>query len=125
MPSAVIELSEKRTAFSPGDRLSGQVSWQSDVPPKSAELRLVWTTDGRGISDFDVVQTIPFAAPQALETRPFSLTLPDAPYSFSGALITLSWTLELELKPGDLTHSVGIVVAPGGTPILLPRVTSI
>jgi len=124
MPSVTIQLAENRTAFSPGERIAGQVSWQFETPPESAELRLRWSTDGRGITDGDIVQTIPFSTPQAIETRPFTLTLPEAPYSFAGTLITLSWSLEAVFQPHDYTGSVGIILAPGGEAISLPRVSS-
>ena len=123
MPTVVIQLAENRTTFSPVERITGQVSWQFDAPPESGELRLRWFTDGRGIDDEDIVQTIPFPTPQATETRPFSLTLPEAPYSFAGALITLSWALEAVFQPHDYTGSVGLILAPGGEAISLPRVS--
>jgi hypothetical protein len=125
MPNVTIQLAENRNSFSPGERITGQVSWQFDVPPESAELRLRWFTDGRGIGDEDIVQTIPFPAPQATETRPFSLTLPEAPYSFTGTLITLSWSLEAVFQPNDYTGSVGLILAPGGEAISLPRVKAV
>ena len=123
MPSAAIHITDQRTAFSPHETVTGQVSWQLDVPPKSAELRLVWSTSGRGISDGSVVQAVPFAAPQPTESRPFTITLPDAPYSFSGSLISLTWVLELVIGSGDLVESVEIVVGPGGNAVSLPRVS--
>lgn len=122
MSNVVIELSEKRNAFAPGERVTGQVWWQFDTPPESGELRLRWFTDGRGIDDEDIVQTVPFPNPQATETRPFSLTLPDAPYSFVGALITLSWSLEAVFQPNDYTGSVGLILAPSGEAVSLPRI---
>ena len=124
MPSASIQITDQRTAFSPGETVTGKVTWQLDSPPGSAELRLVWSTSGRGITDFDIVQTVPFSDPQSSDTRPFTLTLPDAPYSFSGTLITLVWTLELEIEPGKVTNSVPITLAPGGKAISLLRIKS-
>ena len=109
MPTLAIQIRDRRTAFSPRETVTGEVSWQLDAPPESAELRLLWSTQGRGITDTGIVQTIPFPNPQAGETRPFTLVLPEAPYSFSGALITLTWTLELLVQPGDHSPS-GIVL---------------
>ncbi|MEP6668290.1 MAG: hypothetical protein ABJF10_04010 [Chthoniobacter sp.] len=121
--SVVIQIQDRQSAFSPGDRVTGQVSWQLGAAPKNAELRLLWRTEGRGIEDDGLVEAIPFPNPQAVETRPFSLTLPDGPYSFSGALITLTWTLEVAVDPGNHTAGVDIVIAPGGKAVSLPRVT--
>ncbi|MEI9894353.1 MAG: hypothetical protein WDN28_10835 [Chthoniobacter sp.] len=120
--SVVIQIRDHQTAFSPGDRVAGEVSWQLGAPPKSAEVRLLWSTGGRGLEDISVVQTIPFSNPLAMEVRPFTVTLPDAPYSFTGTLIKLTWALVLVVEPGTLTASVDIVVAPGGQAVSLPRV---
>ncbi|MDR3403813.1 MAG: hypothetical protein P4L99_15050 [Chthoniobacter sp.] len=122
--SLAIQIRDHKTAFSPRERVAGDVSWQLDAPPKSVELRLLWSTDGRGLQDESVVETIPFASPQATESRPFAITLPDGPYSFSGALITLRWELELTVLPGNQTTSVGIIVAPGGEAVSLPRTSA-
>jgi hypothetical protein len=119
--SLVIQIRDNKTAFSPGERITGQASWQLDAPPKTAELRLVWSTVGRGIEDMGIVETIPFPNPQATETRPFAFTLPDGPYSFSGKLITLRWSLELAIEPGAQFAGLEIVVAPGGHEVSLPR----
>jgi len=124
MSNASIQITDQRTAYDPGETVTGQVTWQLDSPPESAELRLVWSTRGRGITDYDIVQTVPFSDPQASETRPFTFTLPDAPYSFSGTLITLTWTLELEIEPGKVTDSTDIILAPGGKAISLPLIKS-
>src|SRR4051812_21564421 len=122
--SLVIQLRDNKTAFSPGEHITGQVSWQLDAPPKTAELRLVWSTSGRGIEDLSVVQAISFANPQATESRPFTFTLPLGPYSFSGKLITLRWGLELAIEPGNQFAGLEIIVAPGGHEVSLPQVTA-
>ena len=100
----------------------GEVSWQLDAAPKSAELRLLWRTSGRGSPDVGIVESVTFENPQATETRPFVFTLPEGPYSFSGALITLRWGLELVTDPGDQTACVDFVVAPEERAVTLPRV---
>ena len=48
MTSASIQLADSRTTFNPRETVTGKVSWQLDAPPESAELRLVWSTHGRG-----------------------------------------------------------------------------
>jgi hypothetical protein len=122
MSSVAIQIQDHRRDFAPRETVNGQVSWTCDGPPESAELWLMWSTDGRGVADEDIVQTIPFPAPQASETRPFTITLPEAPYSFSGSLITLSWSIRVVIQPGEHSDSVGIVLAPGGRAVSLPRV---
>lgn len=120
--SLLIQIRDRQTDFSPRDTVMGEVAWQLDAPPKSAELRLLWRTSGRGSPDVGIVETVPFPNPQATETRPFALKLPEGPYSFSGALITLQWALELTTDPGDQTANLEITVAPEGRAVSLPRV---
>jgi len=120
--SLVIQIRDSKTAFSPRESVMGEVSWQLDAAPKSAELRLLWRTSGRGSPDVGIVESVTFENPQATETRPFAFTLPEGPYSFSGALITLRWGLELVTDPGDQTACVDFVVAPEERAVTLPRV---
>ena len=121
MPSVSLHLAGQHTAFSPRETIAGQASWQLDAPPKSAELRLFWSTSGRGKEEQGIVQSISFPSPGATETRPFTLTLPEAPYSFSGTLMTLTWTLELLVQPGNYSDGIDITIAPGSRTISLPR----
>ena len=124
MSRLTIQLSDSRTDFSPRETIHGQVSWQCDEAPKTAELRLFWSTTGRGNDDMDIVQVIPFPTPGPADSRPFSLTLPDAPYSFRGNLIFLTWTLELHLEPGNLSEGIDLVIAPNGGAITLQKVSA-
>lgn len=121
MPHLKLGLRENCTAYAPGDELAGAALWELDSAPTLAEVRLVWSTKGKGTEDAAVVATIAFEAPQAGDTRPFSLRLPESPYSFSGKLISLVWAVELVLQPGNLHDRVEIVVAPQRQEILLPR----
>jgi hypothetical protein len=113
-----------RTAYEPGDELTGAALWELDAPPASAELRLVWSTRGKGTEEAAVVETVTFDAPQAGDTRPFKIRLPAGPYTFSGKLISLIWALELVIEPGSRSERVEIVVAPGGREIILPRIAT-
>jgi len=108
-----------RTAFHPGEELAGAVYWKLDVPPRTLELRLFWFTRGKGTEDAAVVDTVRFEAPQAEEARPFRFRLPDAPYSFSGKLISLVWALELVAEPSRDVARLELVIAPGAREVLL------
>ena len=107
-----IGLRENCTAFAPGDEIAGAVLWELDEAPRQAELRLLWFTRGKGTDDVGVVETVRFDAPQAGDTRSFSLRAPESPYSFSGKLISVIWALELVLEPGDHCERVEIVIGP-------------
>lgn len=114
-------LRENRTTFSPGEELAGAALWEFPEAPSFAEVRLVWSTKGKGSEDAAVVDTISFPSPQPGDTRPFKFELPESPYSFSGKLISLVWAVELVLQPGNHCARCEIVVAPDGKEVILPR----
>jgi len=113
-----IDLAEGRSSYLPGETVAGHAAWRLDRAPASAELRLFWHTQGKGDSDQEIVQTVPFAAPQADDRRPFTLRLPPAPWSFSGKLVSLLWSLELVVA-GEGAARVELVVSPTGRELLL------
>jgi hypothetical protein len=108
-----LSLEHGHTQFEPGARVSGVAFWSAPSAPAGLELRLSRLSQGPGGRDFKIVETIALAAPQAAERRPFILTLPAAPYSFRGALISLKWTLELVALPGEEKTGVRLIIAPG------------
>ena len=114
-----IEIDENREASEPGAELTGTVSWSMSQPPRSMELRLFWFTRGKGTEDAGVVQTVAFDHPLPDEKRSFRLRLPEAPYSFSGKLISLLWALELVAQPSKAMVRREIVIAPGGREVRL------
>lgn len=122
MPNLHVQLQDNRTEFSPGETITGTVSWEVADRPTKAELNLIWGTRGKGTQDLGIAHTETFSDPQARDSRPFRIKLPDAPYSFSGQLISLIWTLELNLDPGDQCQTVEIVIAPAGKEVVLPRI---
>jgi hypothetical protein len=108
-----INVTDEKSAFEPGEELTGSASWQLERAARSVELRLFWFTRGRGIEDAAVVQTIRFEHPLSEETRSFRFLLPDAPYSFVGQLISLIWAIELVVEPSKEVARQDIIVGPG------------
>lgn len=116
-----LELAGGRTAFTPGEPLSGRVTWRVEDQPSSAELRLFWYTSGKGTQDVGVVDTLSFAAPRPGDQRDFTLPLPREPYSFSGKLISLTWAIELIVEPGGYVERQEFVLSPTGQELVLGR----
>ena len=121
MSSLRIATQVQRKTFRPGEEVSGAVGWTLDKQPKSAEVRLFWYTAGKGTRDVGVVATRKLEAPKPNDERAFSFKLPEAPYSFSGSLISLIWAIELVVEPGGLSERVEITVSPTGEEILLGK----
>jgi hypothetical protein len=112
---------DNKTVFLPGEEVAGVASWSLDSSPEALELRLFWYTEGRGISDTGIGGNLRFENPDRDGRREFCFILPDAPYSFTGTLITLKWALELVVEPGHAVERLDIVVSPSGREIVLQR----
>lgn len=121
--SLSIQIRDQKTAFSPGERILGEATWQLEQQPKTVEVRLLWTTTGKGSTDTSVVETCFFGDPQLTETRSFNFTLPNGPYSFNGTLLSLTWHLHLFVEPSSENEVVDICVGPGGRAVVLPRIS--
>ena len=122
MSSLRIATGNQKTTFLPGEEVHGAVSWTLEKQPRSAEVRLFWYTEGKGTRDLAIVAQQSFAEPKQSDERAFRFTLPPAPYSFSGRLISLVWAIELVIEPGDHAERVQITVSPTGKEIVLSEI---
>jgi hypothetical protein len=82
-------------------------------------MRLFWRTEGKGTTDMVIADTLRFENPREEEARPFKIRAPGSPYSFSGQLISLIWSLELVASPGKESSRIDVVIAPEAKEILL------
>ena len=85
----------------------------------SAEVRLFWYTRGKGTEDVELVDTVAFPNPQTTDQRTFRFALPEAPYSFSGKLISIIWAIELIVEPGRSVERREIVMSPSGREVVV------
>lgn len=108
-----------QTAFEPGAVVDVQIEWQLEQPADSLELRLVCNTAGKGDLDLEVAQTWDFAGPTTSGKEDVSITLPAAPYSFSGKLISCIWAWELIVFPSNDSTRLEFTLAPGAKEIQL------
>ena len=113
-----------RTAYDPGETISGTVSWRLGAPAQGVEVRLFWYTRGKGTTDVQVAKAQHFDSAGASGNRPFRFVLPEEPYSFSGKLISLIWALEAVVQPGDRSQRLELVVGPGAAEVVLETVQS-
>lgn len=112
MNHLVIDLDDQRTSFRPGDWMKGSVAWRLDEEATFAELRLFWRTRGTGDEDMAIARRVRFEAPVREAAHRFEIDLPSEPYSFSGKLISLIWSLELSVMPSDDATRTEIVISP-------------
>lgn len=113
-----IEVDYQHTEFTPGDTISGKVTWEAPEKVNEVVLRLFWFTTGRGTQEVSVVTELKWPASQ--QHADFSMTLPHEPYSFSGTLIALSWAIEAIFLPTEeSSETYEFDLTPDGKPITL------
>ena len=114
-----IDLEGDRRDFRPGDTIRGRVHWSLADPPHALNLRLFWYTQGKGNQDVGIAEQVRIDAPPQAGYRPFDLTAPAGPHSFSGKLISLTWALELVSVSDGQTERAELVISPSGREIRL------
>ena len=119
MPDLAIEFENDRRSFEPGEEISVMLSWNLESPHQAIELRAVWNTEGKGTTDLGIEHSITIDSPDSTGSRRMSFTLPEAPYSFSGHLISLVWALELVVKPSEQSCRKEFTMAPGAAEVIL------
>lgn len=115
---ATIDLENVSASFRPYAEVRGTVSWQLEKLRDTVELRLFWHTSGQAIAEAGIVETKPFDS-GAIGRETFAFTLPGAPYSVSGTLISIHWALELVYASAGQLALREITVSPDGKPISL------
>ena len=107
--------------YAPGDSVSGTAEVVPDREGRcnGVVARLAWRTTGRGFVERgtagdELLYSGPLAQGAPL-LRDFSLTLPEAPWSYAGHYVSVVWevtvTVDVPWSP-DLTWSQQIVVRP-------------
>lgn len=119
MEGLTIDISEYKTSFTPGAEVRGSIRWNLQGNPESVEVSLFWRTEGKGIQDVGVIDTAKFDNPDSLGQRDFTFTLPPAPFSFSGKLISIIWAIEATAYPSEQTTRQQITVSPTGHEVVI------
>jgi hypothetical protein len=115
-----LTLTDGRTAFAPGEDLTGTITWSGE--PAWLEVRLFWYTEGKGTQDVGVALTERLTDPGPRGERPFRMRAPDHPPSCSGRLVSIRWALELVSADDQPVVKVDVVIAPGAREIVLGHV---
>lgn len=115
-----LELIGGKVSFRPEETVRGTVRWEVESPIERVEVRLFWYTSGKGTRDVEVASSTVWDSPGNAEKREFDFRLPQAPFSFSGKLISLLWAVEAVTEPPGEVARAEIVVSPTGEEIVLP-----
>jgi hypothetical protein len=106
-------------SFVPGEAVSVELSWELDRDDAGIEIHLIWQTRGKGTTD---TKTLPMHRIERVSRsgrQTISFALPLGPCSFSGRLITVSWTIEAQIIGQDTRYSRAIVISPTRQELLL------
>lgn len=117
-----LTLMDGRSAFSPGEDITGTIRWSAEQAPAWLELRLFWYTEGKGTQDIGVARSERFSDPGPQGERPFRMRAPAHPQSCSGRLVSVRWALELVSADDQPVVKVDLVIAPGAREITLGHV---
>lgn len=120
--SLALRLNQDARTLVPGQVIDGTLGWRLDDAPKDAVLRLFWFTEGKGTCDVGVAEELTLPHHLAELSGTFRFTLPAAPYSFCGQLITLKWAIELLVDDGKLVERLDLIVSPWVEQVTLKKV---
>lgn len=108
--------------FHPADTVQGLVELNPsrDVNCRAVEVKVGWHTEGRGTRNEaymytdrrDDINNLQIGEPIIID---FSCVLPPQPWSYSGTLINIVWSVEVKVDIPfgiDITHSEPFVVQP-------------
>jgi hypothetical protein len=118
MSKISLETANAIRSFEPGASIEVDTAWDLDTQPRAIELRVVWNTRGRTIQDIRIVDTVSLDVSKC-ERQRVPLTLPRAPYSFTGKYVSLIWALELVVLPSQDSARFPITIGPGGKEVHL------
>ena len=107
-----LDLTINQKEFYPQGKLRGTVSWKLDREPKNIEVRLFWYTRGKGNEDVLIVDCDTIETSRMQGEKAFQFDLPEAPYSFSGKLISLVWGIEVFANPSIECQRELFVLSP-------------
>lgn len=113
-----IEFDKPAGIFQPGKTISGSVTW-TEEPGESMEIRLFWYTVGKGDRDFELVSNHQVDSLAPAGTEKFQFVAPSRPESFSGKLVSLQWSIEAIVFPGESTSRLDLVISKFGREINL------
>ena len=95
-----IRLEGGRSEYAPGDALEGTVAWDAPgASQESAELSVLWYTEGKGDQDSGVVHFEEFALDGRRE-HAFSAELPLLPLTYHGQLLKIHWIVRVRTGSG-------------------------
>ncbi len=114
-----IRLQTDYDAYYPGTDLVATVTWHFSEPPTGFLFRLLWTTEGKGTQDVGQVSTKRISTTKSQGSEDVKIRLPWGPYSYSGKLLSILWSIEVTAEPGGETASFPFIMGPDAKEVLM------
>jgi hypothetical protein len=124
MSSISLELRNGKTSYQPGDTIRGSVKWDLEKDVKYIAINILWYTEGIGDQDSEIVATEKIDMPLKSGSSDFSLQLPNAPYSYSGKLTSLKWSIEATTPKDKIKDLKDFMLSPENKEIILSEIES-
>lgn len=116
MSDVNIQLQKSSGGFSPGEKIVGDVTWNGLDPKTTAiEINLLWFTQGKGDRDHEIFANQVVKSPSDTGSQAFEFVAPSFPFSFSGKLISLIWSIEVVVLPMLEATTCELVISATGT----------
>ncbi|MCC5844161.1 MAG: hypothetical protein JJU05_07920 [Verrucomicrobia bacterium] len=122
MNTLTLTFHQNLTRYFPGEPLRGAVNWNLEKEEKHLTVQLLWHTSGESVTNRSIVETLTWESPGRQGERAFEFTLPEAPHSFQGHLITLHWAVEVIARKNKLSEQLEFTLSPTGEPIQIPKI---
>ena len=121
MSDLFIRLVHGRTAWAPGETMSGRVGWNGLLPRRRLELRMIWQATCAAGTETCTADVAPLAVDTPGGEQPFTLRVPDFPYSYVGGSLRIAWLMELIDIDARVAARVDLVIGPDRAPVTLDR----
>lgn len=122
MNTLAVTFHQNLTRYFPGESLRGSVNWQLEKDEKNLTVQLLWHTSGESVRNQQVMETLTWESPGRQGDRAFEFTLPEAPHSFQGQLISLHWAVEVTARKNKRSEQLEFTLSPTGEPIHIPKI---
>lgn len=103
-PEIEILLEAKQKRLQPGETLRGgwRLNAANAMAVKSADLSVLWFTEGKGDSDEGVIfhqVSIENSELDAGRAFPFEVRMPPAPWTYDGRIVKIRWAARVYITP--------------------------
>lgn len=121
MSQLAIRLADGRTAWAPGETMSGRVSWRCARAPRLLELRLIWRTTCAAGDEACTAELSRIEDGTPAGERPFTLRAPLHPFTYRGGSLRIDWLMELIDIEARVAARVDLIIGPDRGPVTLDR----